>query len=81
MIRMYTCCPREGCGTFQRGLRFLTSWGIEPEIGVDDEGHYFQFTIPRRWARKRSRKFKRALNKQVTWHEPTAPTSSDSLDE
>ena len=49
MIRMYTCCPHEGCGAFQKGFRFLERWGIEPDIGVDENGHYFDFSVPGDW--------------------------------
>jgi len=56
-MKFYTCCPHEGCGGFQSALSFLHSWGIEPEIAVDDTGHYFAFELPTDWPESKRRKF------------------------
>ena len=56
-MRLYTCCPKEDCGGFQGALRWLHSHGIEPSIEHDDEGHYFEFTFPSCWDKKKRIKF------------------------
>jgi hypothetical protein len=43
------CCPHDSCGTFQKALNWLKSFGIEPALEHDGEGYYFKFTIPSEW--------------------------------
>ena len=64
-MKLYTCCPQRECGGFQEALSFLHRWGIEPEIGVDDDGHYFGFEVPSEWVKRRRRAFKGALARQT----------------
>ncbi len=64
-MKLYTCCPYQGCGAFQKALSFLHGWGIEPEIGLDEDGHFFGFDIPRKWSRRRKRAFQAALEPMI----------------
>ena len=51
------CCPKETCDCHQRMMQFLNSWGIEPSLGVDDQGHYAEFSIPTRWSMRKRERF------------------------
>ena len=65
--RLYTCCPNAGCTAFREGLGFLHSFGIEPSMEVDDDGHhFFQFSLPEGWSLGRRRRFNKALAEKVT---------------
>jgi hypothetical protein len=64
-MKLYTCCPCEDCGGFQAALSFLHSWGIEPEIGHDEDGHYLEFAVPRSWPRKKVQRFCADLDSRV----------------
>jgi len=44
-MRFYTCCPEGACGTFQADLNLLHSWGIEPAVCEDDDGHFLEFDL------------------------------------
>lgn len=48
-MKLYTCCPHEGCGAFQESLNWLKSWAIEPALEHDGEHHYFEFDYPGDW--------------------------------
>jgi hypothetical protein len=48
-MKLYTCCPHEGCGAFQEALNWLKSWGIEPALEHDGDHHYFEFDFPDDW--------------------------------
>jgi len=68
-MKLYTChpiCSHEDCGGFHSALNFLHSWGIEPKILMDEEGHYFEFDAPPKWTRKKLQKFCDALNERIT---------------
>jgi hypothetical protein len=45
-IQLRTCCP-ENCGTHAAMIRWLASWGIEPEIGLDEDGHFLECSPPK----------------------------------
>lgn len=45
-MKLYTCCPKAECTTFKDALNFLHSYGIEPSILEDNDGHYFEFNLP-----------------------------------
>ncbi len=38
MVRV--CCPHAGCGAFQGAIQMFKSYGMEPGIHADGEGHY-----------------------------------------
>lgn len=65
-MKIYTCCPHEGCRSFQECLRFLHDWGIEPAIELDDTGHYFEVNIPNDWNKAKRLRFERALSERVS---------------
>jgi hypothetical protein len=46
-------------------MSFLEGWGIEPEIGQDDEGHFFEFCVPEYWSKGRKRSFAKAISGRV----------------
>lgn len=52
-----TCCPKDDCGCHQLTMQFLNSWGIEPSLGFDDDGHYAEFSIPTRWSMRKRERF------------------------
>ncbi len=56
-MKLYTCCPHEGCGAFQGALTWLKSHGIEPAFGFDAH-HYFDFEIPDEWSLDRKIDFR-----------------------
>lgn len=60
-MKLYTCCPHEGCGAFQGALTWLKSYGIEPSLGVD-ENHYFEFEIPDDWPLEQKIEFRWQLS-------------------
>ena len=60
-MRIYTCCPHQGCTAYRDGLNFLMNWGIEPEIGMNESGHFFQFVAPAYWSKSKKRSFIRAI--------------------
>lgn len=65
--RLYTCCPEAGCSAFRDGLAFLHSFGIEPEIAIDDEGnHYFGFSTPSYWELDERRRFNDSIAQKVS---------------
>jgi hypothetical protein len=64
-MKLYTCCPCADCGGFQAGLSFLHSWGIEPKIGHDEDGHYLEFTVPTSWPKDKVQRFCDELNPKV----------------
>ena len=64
-MKLYTCCPKEGCGAFQESLSLLKSYGIEPSIKADDDGHYFEFKISNKWRLNKIRSLNKALLKKV----------------
>lgn len=79
-MRVYTCCPHDGCGAHADTVAFLKSWGVEPALGFDDGvgRHFLEFDVPG-GARRRS--FVNALFRKSTggvlcycghWHEPDA---------
>jgi len=69
--RLYTCCPDAGCTAFRDSLSFLHSFGIEPDIDVDEDGHhYFEFTIPTTWSVDERRKFNKAVAGKVHSERP-----------
>jgi hypothetical protein len=43
---MNVCCPDAGCGTYRRTLDWLRSLGMEPSVGEDASGHYFEAQLP-----------------------------------
>ena len=57
-MKLYTCCPHEGCGAFQESLNWLKSWGIEPALEYDGEHHYFEFDYPGDWGREKCIEFR-----------------------
>lgn len=62
-MRLYTCCPNGTCGTFQSDLNFLHSWGIEPPVDDDGEGHFLEFDVPECWCPHKTLAFRRAFHK------------------
>lgn len=60
------CCPNDSCDCYQRMMRFLNSWGIEPSLGVDDEGHYAEYSIPTRWSMRKRERFLKQLQMEAT---------------
>ena len=56
-MRLYTCCPHQGCLAYRDAMSFLERWGIEPEIGIDNDGHSFKFSVPGSWPSGRKRSF------------------------
>ena len=79
-MRIYTCCPEEGCGVHAETLRFLKSWCIEPELGFDEEAgnHYLEFRVPTGTKRRPfiNATFRKARGGVLCycghWHEPEA---------
>lgn len=45
-IKIYVCCPNGECTAYKDALNFLKSYGIEPNIGCDETGHYFEIIVP-----------------------------------
>jgi hypothetical protein len=45
-IKMYVCCPHDSCDSYKDAISFLLKHGVEPNIGQDDTGHYFEIIIP-----------------------------------
>lgn len=66
--RLRTCCPESGCTGFQKALSFLHSFGIEPEMGLDDDGHYFEFALPKGWSLSDRRRFNGAIARRLSSH-------------
>lgn len=64
-FRIYTCCPNNDCDSFQNALGFLKSFGIEPALKCNDEGHCFDFSVPKKWTMNRIREFHNKLNEKV----------------
>ena len=62
---LYTCCPHERCGSHQESLRFLHGNGIEPELGVDDTGHFLEFDIPKYWKKTHAIAFRKQFFRRV----------------
>ena len=65
-MRLYTCCPHEGCGAFQKALRFLHSHGIEPSMDHDGEAHFFEFTYPEDWSKQKKIDFRWEVGKRTS---------------
>jgi len=63
--RIYTCCPHEGCGGFQETLSFLHRFGIEAAPQLDDDGHYLEFSLPKKWSLAKRRNFNIKLNDRI----------------
>jgi len=59
--RLYTCCHDPRCTWFQKALSFFDSFGIEPELGLDEDGHYFDFSLPKEWVLCDRRRFNEAI--------------------
>lgn len=57
-MQLYTCCPNDTCGAFQKAIRWLHSQGIEPSIEFDGEHHFFEFDFPEEWGIERRIDFK-----------------------
>lgn len=69
--QLYTCCPEAGCTGFRDSLAFLHSFGIEPGMEIDEEGHhYFEFTIPTGWTIDERRRFNTAIAERVGSERP-----------
>ena len=79
-MRVYTCCPHDGCGAHAETVAFLKSWGVEPALDFDDDvgRHFLEFAVP---AWKQRRPFVNALFRRSSggvlcycghWHEPDA---------
>ena len=65
-MRIYTCCPVDGCGAFQATLSWLKSRGIEPAMEFDEQrGHYFRFRLPGRWTKRQRKAFRAELRQRT----------------
>ncbi len=76
-MRAYTCCPDAGCTTYRDTLSFLKHWSIEPAIGVDDHGHYFEFDVPPYWPKRKLRAFAKAFGDKVA---PIPPEENEVVE-
>lgn len=65
-MKLYTCCPKETCNSFQKALNWLTSFGIEPALEFDGEFHFFEFHIPDEWGIDQRIEFKWQLAHRTT---------------
>lgn len=57
-MQLYTCCPHDKCGAFQKAIGWLHSQGIEPSIEFDGDNHFFEFEFPEDWDTQRRIDFK-----------------------
>lgn len=48
-MKLYTCCPVDGCGAHADALNFLKSFGVEPSLQYDDQeqAHFLEFSPPK----------------------------------
>jgi hypothetical protein len=77
--RLNTCCPKSDCTSFRDCLRFLHSFGVEPDIQVDERGHYFEYTIPATWTIDERRCFHTAVAQKVESEQPPCSNCADVM--
>jgi len=65
-MKLYTCCPKETCNSFQKALNWLKSFGIEPALEFDGEFHFFEFDFPDEWGINQRIEFKWQLAHRAT---------------
>ncbi len=67
-MKLRVCCPESDCNGFQSGLRFLTSYGIEPEI-LSDEVTIFNFEFQKAGKRNESLSLSESSGNARPWYE------------